>query len=188
MAERPEPQAATREQIVAHLDELNLREIAGGAAERLALYGQSLDELGALDLLKGLRDARKALAVAEGLLETYCARKAMRSQRVALSGAWVAERHFSKDRKEWDHQGLTAAVMERLLVDTSTGEVKEGAEFARGVWAARDALTTAARTDWRMTPLKEWGIDPDDYCRSTPGRATVQFVSAEEDRDASTGS
>lgn len=120
-------------------------------------------------LLLGLREVRQGIATAEAYVER-AAGQAMRSDLLVVDSAFTAERRKGRDRKEWQHDDVAHAVVQSALVDPTTGELIGDVDTA---WKVRDAFLNAARPEWRIRPLQSMGIDPDDYCISSPGRTTV---------------
>lgn len=72
------------------------------------------------------------------------------------------ETKTGQPRKKWDHKGLASQVAKRIhdrSVDIDTGEVTKTAQEQ-----IEELLEYASPSYWRVTALKEIGIDPDDYC------------------------
>lgn len=149
-----------------------------GVLTSVADLAESLD-LDALDdwreavrRLHHIRDARKSLATSESLLERHCAHL-MQEAKVRdpqeIDGVGVVQLRKGTARKTWDHASLTTEVLHRHL-SQSEGEIP-------APWTVRDWLLDAlAPNYWRAGVLRDLGIDPDDYCAATPGRATVQIT------------
>jgi len=85
--------------------------------------------------------------------------------------------HGGWDRKEWDH----FEVARRLAVDPVSGELLGEDPKVR---AALRVVLAAGRHEWRVTDLRDRGIDPDDeddpLCRRERKRVTVQFLTPPE--------
>lgn len=65
-------------------------------------------------------------------------------------------------RKKWDHKGLASVVAKRIhdrSIDIDTGELLKSAEEQIG-----ELLEYASPSYWRVTALRELGIDADAYC------------------------
>lgn len=135
-------------------------------------------EVEALDALATVRQARQDLAQVEAVLERHAAR-VMTGNVIEWPGG-VAERHFGKSRKEWAHDDLVRQVVQLIAVDAATdkasGETDEMLAALVQDACARFALTH--RPDWRVTALKQLGVDADDYCSAIPGRVTVAITQA----------
>lgn len=124
----------------------------------------------ALADLVALRDAQDALKDWEGVLTDFLADRLGREGHQLPDGR-IAQVRRGKDRTEWDHDALIRLVVARgrdeRKLDEETGEYEpEGEAVAR-------ALMECARPSWRLTPLRARGIDPDEYCASSPGRVSV---------------
>lgn len=65
-------------------------------------------------------------------------------------------------RSEWDSEALTRVLVARALderiLDEHTGEYEPGFE------AVARVLSECARPSWRVTPLRERGIDETEFC------------------------
>jgi hypothetical protein len=90
-------------------------------------------------------------------------------------GSYTAERKIASTRKNWDHQVLLEAVVNKALaeessivVDPATGEVIDLSTVAKPlIDTVVDHVTKAARVaDWRVTALRAMipGLNPDDFC------------------------
>ena len=65
-------------------------------------------------------------------------------------------------RKKWDHKELASQVAKKIhdrSIDMDTGELMKSAEEQ-----IQELLEYASPSYWRVTALKELGIDPDEYC------------------------
>jgi hypothetical protein len=82
---------------------------------------------------------------------------------VSDSGA-VVEKMYDKSRKAWRHKDLAEVVadrIQRMAVDLDTGEVKLSTSEM-----ISKLLDFAGISYWKVTTLREIGIDADDYCES----------------------
>lgn len=130
---------------------------------------QADDDLAALELLFDLREARQKLAEIEASVEAVAAQR-MAAPKVEWPG-FVAERKGGADRKSWEHDRLAWAVVHPLCVDVN-GETDDTA--AALVAQVRDRLLNCAAVSyWRVTQLRQLGLNPSDYCSTTTGRRTV---------------
>lgn len=81
-----------------------------------------------------------------------------------LPGIGMVEVRRSKDRKAWQHDRVQSDWLNAITVD---GEYLDPAQV-------RDAfLSVASISGYKVTGLRELGLDPDDYCDSTPGAPRV---------------
>lgn len=135
----------------------------------------------ALCLLGKVRTDRIRLAQVEASIEAEAVRRmrAKHLDRFELPGIGLFERHSGNSRKEWDHAGVAGRVVQTLLVDPNTGEPAPD-EYKDFAYLLRDRLLEAARPEWRVTALRTLGIDPSDFCTTTPGRSSIQFTAAGE--------
>jgi 3-oxoacyl-(acyl-carrier-protein) synthase len=72
------------------------------------------------------------------------------------------ETKTGQPRKKWDHKGLGSQVARRIhdrSIDMDSDELLKSAEEQ-----IQELLEYASPSYWRVTALKELGIDPDDYC------------------------
>lgn len=81
-------------------------------------------------------------------------------RRLALEGVGVVETSSSIQRTEWRHAELLTRVLDArglAFIDTTTGERLDTSRAA-------EVVLTFLRPEWKLTPLKETGIDPNQYC------------------------
>lgn len=103
--------------------------------------------------VRAVRDSVRRMA-AEAL-------QAEKVRRLVVEGVAAVESGTEVKRTEWQHEHLLADLMEQaeyILVATATGEAMHPCEAA-------PALLEWFRPEWRMTAIKQAGLDPDDYCR-----------------------
>jgi hypothetical protein len=65
-------------------------------------------------------------------------------------------------RKKWDHRQLASLVAKRIhdrSIDMDTGEILKTPQQQ-----IEELLEYASPSYWRVTALRELGIDPDEYC------------------------
>ena len=121
--------------------------------------------------LARLRDIKRQLVDWEGELTDWLA-DALGFNRIEVDGVGVVEIKRGANRKEWDNDALWRLVVARARderrVDPETGEALESEGEAVG-----RVLNECMRPAWRLTPLRERNIDPDEYSTSTPGRTSV---------------
>ena len=79
--------------------------------------------------------------------------------------------------RRWDHDSLIPVIVARALddrkIDKETGEVFEREASA----VARVMAECAGIGYWRLTALKQYGIDPDEYAETTSTRPSVRIQS-----------
>lgn len=115
--------------------------------------GQALARVEALLAdVRSVRDSLKSLT-ASALSEN-------RVRRLTISGVTTIEGTTEVKRTDWQHASLLATVLQAQamrLINVETGEVLTAEESAA-------LVLQLFRPEWRMTPLKDLGIDPDDFC------------------------
>jgi hypothetical protein len=103
--------------------------------------------------VRAVRDSVRRMA-AEAL-------QAEKVRRLVVEGVAAVESGTEVKRSEWDHSRLLGDLLSGAglsLLDTSTGERIDGNEAA-------DVLLAWFRPEWRMTAVRQAGLDPDNYCR-----------------------
>ena len=124
-------------------------------------------------LLNSIRTLRKALAdIESGVEATAVQRLAYGETQV---GDLLVEVRSSRKRSEWRHDDLAWRVCQDLAFDSDGTEVDGWAQIVDKV---RNRLLLCARPEWRMTPLKDLGIEPNDYCVAGESRKTVTITAA----------
>lgn len=93
-------------------------------------------------------------AVAEALAEHQV-------RRLTIDGLATVEGTSSSERTDWEDRPLMTAMLEHcldghIIVETDTGELMSTTELA-------SAILRWARVEWRLTPIRDAGLDPDDY-------------------------
>jgi hypothetical protein len=120
------------------------------------------------DLAK-LREIKAALSEWEGELTEWLS-EALGRNEIDSAGLHVEVKRGA-NRKAWDNDALIRLVIakgrdERVLDEESGEYESEGDAVGR-------ALMACARPNWRVTALRERGIDADEYCETSPGRVNV---------------
>lgn len=121
-------------------------------------------------LFDALQQARQDASRLEGDLAKTTAHtmRTAGTKTAEIDGVGVVEWTRGSTRKAWDHDALTGQVLDRHLTDAG-GEIDP--------WAIRDALFKAAHVDyWRAGVLRDLGLDPGDYCETTPGRLGLRVT------------
>ena len=115
-----------------------------------------------------LEDANRVLAIVRGEMAKMIGEE-LPEKEWTVDGLGTVSRHYKKNRTEWDKDGLLRDVLDARLVDGKTGEIKDQTPLERVlyVWNLPAPRTTA---------LKALGLDPDEYCRSTPGGVNLQLI------------
>lgn len=156
--------------------EIVIKENIGSTVERLENQVEEFNETEAFNALVALSDLKGVIREIELRLNVLLT-SWMRTngEKVLEFGDMMAERKFSATRKNWEHQTLLEAVVNKaisnentVVVDPSTGEVIDLTVVARPIIdSVVESLTKAvAIRDWRVTALRAMipGLNPDDFC------------------------
>lgn len=82
-------------------------------------------------------------------------------RRLVIEGVAAVESSTEVKRSDWQHERLLGDLLNGAglsLLDTSTGERIDGNEAA-------ELLLAWFRPEWKMTAIRQAGLDPDGYCR-----------------------
>lgn len=113
--------------------------------------------IGTLELKRLASDLHR---IAEDLVTA-----AFNSGQHTVDGSSFAVRRAYK-RTEWEHAKLATHVALRAT----------GGELVDGMPEVIDAIVKACNPSWRVTVLKEMGLDDEEYCSRELGRATVTLL------------
>src|SRR5215217_8280755 len=111
-----------------------------------------------------------ALKLREGELADRLAAE-MPTDRLEVQGIGVFERRRKADRKQWKHDELRSELIRAVRdgraknVDPETGEIIEEDPTEQ----AFRVIFDCARPEWRIRPLRQLSIDPDEYAAVTYG-------------------
>lgn len=136
----------------------------------------SPDVHGMAQLLAALRRAKEQIKWAEEQLEDEIT-KVMKTKFEDVVGLGRIEMRTGTTRKGWDKDALVATMKQVIagelprLVATATGEVIPSREIVDEVL---DQFLVVATPSWKTTGLRQFHIDPEDYCTTTYGRKTIQ--------------
>lgn len=122
-------------------------------ATREAL-AKAADWRGLLDLLYDVRFVISELRHLERDIETDAA--TLMPKKLGETHRVLAERRMSTDRRNWQHEDLA-----KLVIEKEWSNIDHPQDVAKALMAA------AGFSYWRVTRLRELGIDPDEYCEST---------------------
>lgn len=144
------------------------------------LVSPDLDALALL--LVRIRFCKYLLGMAEQEVEDELV-KVMPGKTYEVNSLGMIEMHTGASRKGWDKEALTDALVHSIasqqpnLMDADTGEVVNLLDFVRDLVTM---TTDAATPSWKVTGLRKYGIDPDQYCETTWGRKTITTPKLEE--------
>lgn len=136
----------------------------------------SIDE--AVVVLERIQKVRSLLSEAEDECHSFLA-DTIPGKRYAVEGADHAEVEIVTEtrRTQWRHADLMddlyAAIFDLTEVDPETGELLYRDERPQD--KLRRWLDKCVRPSWKVTGLKELGIDPDDYCITEYGKKRARL-------------
>lgn len=138
-------------------------------AERLADHPEAtVQALARVDaMLADLRYVRDRLHQI-----TAVALKEQGIRRLTVEGVASVEAKVDTRRTDWDNETLLDLVLAALpvrYVDIETGEMLEPADM-------RALLAPYFRPDWRLTALRNLGIDPDEWCTVAEQVPTLRMI------------
>lgn len=136
-----------------------------------ATHVQDLDLTQSVSILKDLRRVVVELRLID---DAYLTRRVSELLRyvngpVEVEGVAAVEIARSKNRRAWQHDALIRDWLDAHMIATG-GEVCDPADL---LTAFRKA---AQISGWKVTAMREMGLDVDDYCDSSPGVAQVRFL------------
>lgn len=100
--------------------------------------------------------------------------RAMPHRKMVIEGVGHLEKAAETTRRAWDSPLLAGAVLKAAVTQwvQETGEVV-GDDVANMVL---EAFMKAARPEWRVTALRDMGIDADNYCEVSYGEQKVRVT------------
>mgnify|MGYP006928495357 FL=1 len=126
-------------------------------------------------MLVDLDDIRLRIALALQVLEDALI-ATMTTKTLEIEGLPVLEQRGGKARKAWQSDELLPFVVRKALVSRAPNA---NVDTVNSVYAVVDEISKAVpftgSLGWRVTALKAMGIDPDEFCESSPSRRTVQI-------------
>ena len=126
-------------------------------------------------LLTSVREVRALLAECHDQIEDTLVAGMAGLWRVEVPHVGVIVRHSGKKRTRWAHDDLWEAVVDAVL---SEPQADENGEVLPPAEAVAVALRRAVGPGyWRTTALRDYGLDPDEFCSTSEGRETVEVVS-----------
>ncbi len=154
------------------------------AVMKLDAERQTLADLGDWpSLALGLRDLNALISdlrLLAGEVEGDVV-KLLPQKRVPLDDETMIERKRAVSRKHWDSLLLLDKVVRTALDPMGTGEITVG--VAEGIDIVKTAIAETApftgSLGWRVTALRNMGIEPEDYCEVDYGREGIRFVPIE---------
>lgn len=95
-------------------------------------------------------------------------------KKVAVPGFGVVEKRTASSRK-WDSETLLMDICRQVLDPDGTGEISVSSVVDL-IAVLKKMLPITASLGWRVTALKDAGIDPDRYSDVTYGRKSIQIT------------
>lgn len=152
------------------LDLTDATKVSIALAERLIEQTEQVADVaadlkGATEFLVVTRELRALTADAARIAEDIVV-DAMGEKRTATFDGRTVEVRRSYRRSDWEHSKLATHVALRAT----------GGELIDQMPEVIDALLKACNPSWRVTVLKEIGLDDKDYCSRELQRATVAVL------------
>lgn len=98
----------------------------------------------------------------------------MPNKKEVIDGLGVVEKRTTSSRK-WESDVLLRTLVRRTLDPDQTGELK--VENIKSLLSMLEqVLPLTASLGWRVTPLREYGINVDSYSEVTYGRSNIQIT------------
>jgi hypothetical protein len=131
-------------------------------ASRLAVVREQMAELRQLD-------ADLTMAIAD-----------LMTGQQQQAGPWRLERRKGSTRKGWDSEALFSELIRRSNWDPETGETLDDRQARNALCVAvRECIPLTRSLGWRAGALRANGIDPDEWCETTPGSWRVDVTRTE---------
>lgn len=127
-------------------------------------------------LLYGLAELRKIKTDLDALVRETEENVAalLPEKKVIVDGFGVVERRTASTRK-WESDNLMRHLVRTQLDPDGTGEITLPRVFAL-LETLTAVLPLTASLGWRVTALKEAGVDVDNFSETTYGRSTIQIT------------
>lgn len=87
----------------------------------------------------------------------------MPDKRLDLDGLPPLERRQGTDRKAWDYEAVVSALAREA-----------GGDLMALLEAIKECAPMTPSMQWRVGALRKHGIDPDEFCTTSPGRVSIQ--------------
>lgn len=97
-------------------------------------------------------------------------------KRVTIDGLGTVERRKASTRRAWQSEDLFRRLLAQALVDPETGEILAGSTLEVAETIGSEVLAcmpVTASMGWRVTALRARGLDPEDWCETTEGPASI---------------
>ena len=134
-----------------------------------SLAGGTLSATPWTDALHQLAQLRATLTTLRALESSYVSHIYLHGEhgKRVLDGLGQVTISRGRERKAWEHRAVAVDYVDAHVA--RTGEVPDPHQVVDWV------LEAVAPSYWRVTQLREAGLDPEDYCVSEPGKPTVSI-------------
>ena len=128
-----------------------------------------------------LRQRRRDITDQERDVERQLA-DLMDADQVNLDDKVTLERRRGTKRTKWQSDEIVSHLrtVSRFNVDDGT-EVDPVTHLEQFVGALKECAPLTPSLSWRAGALRQWGVDPDEYAETEPGRVSVA-VKVQEDQ------
>lgn len=112
-----------------------------------------------------------------GILLRECeedAARLMPEKTLSVDGLGYVERRTASSRK-WESESLLMDVCRQVLDPEGTGEIQPS-RVVELIGVLKKIMPITGSLGWRVTALREQGIDPDDYSDIRWGRKSIQIT------------
>jgi hypothetical protein len=123
--------------------------------------------------IEGLKAIKKDLDILLRSCEEDAA-NLLPEKKVMVDGFGVVEKRTAQTRK-WQSEELLMDVCRQVLDPEQTGEIQPS-RVVELIAVLKKIMPITGSLGWRVTALKEQGIDPDDYSDVSWGRKSIQIT------------
>jgi len=131
----------------------------------------------AASIVRAIQQARRALSLAEDVYAEFLHDTAGRGLHEQYGPPF--EVRVGANRKTWDHAAVVASLVPRIaerlelhVVVNSDGEAMSSVDVVAAIVAS---FREASSDGWKVTGLRAFGLDPDEYAETSRGRVSVSF-------------
>lgn len=142
-----------------------------------ALRNSDVDIALAAEIYAKLQEFKAGLKMINDTMENILIDVFGESDEIIVSeNGMTVQKAMDTPRKAWRNEEVASAVAQRIqsmAVDLDTGEIK----MTTGEMIAK-LLDFVQPSYWRLKPLREVGINPDDYCEVGEPKPTIKYQKA----------
>lgn len=151
----------------------SFREALMVADDMRANLVQERDWLQLCHAVEGLKVIKRDLDILLRQCEEDAA-NLMPEKKVAVDGFGVIERRTASSRK-WESETLLMDICRQVLDPEGTGEINVSRVIDL-IGVLKKVMPITGSLGWRVTALKDQGIDPDNYSDISFGRKSIQIT------------